>query len=97
VRVRISPWALSSIGRKSAEPSNFISDVAKLANGLGVTLAEQRESFIFETVFSDPVGDKVEFLSSDLAKPFRKVAEFRDGKAIDAHEAVPSWVTLPEQ
>ena len=140
-----------------------VSDAAKLANALRVTLAEQRESFIFETVFSDPVGDKVEFLSraaaqgyavvlifiglhdpelseqrvamrvlqgghdvpserlaarfprtmqnlarairqlplvlvydnSDLANPFRKVAEFRDGKAIDVHEAVPSWVTLP--
>ena len=33
--------------------------------------------------------------NSDLANPFRKVAEFRDGKAIDVHEAVPSWVTLP--
>ena len=27
-------------------------------------LAQMRESFVFETVFSDPVGDKVDFLKS---------------------------------
>jgi predicted ABC-type ATPase len=35
--------------------------------------------------------------NSDLANPFRKVAEFRDGKTVDLHEPVPSWMTLPEQ
>jgi predicted ABC-type ATPase len=35
---------------------------AKLADGLRRQLIEQRESFIFETVFSDPVGDKLAFL-----------------------------------
>jgi predicted ABC-type ATPase len=35
---------------------------AKLADGLRRQLIEQRESFIFETVFSDPVGDKLTFL-----------------------------------
>lgn len=35
---------------------------AKFADRLRRQLVEQRESFIFETVFSDPVGDKLTFL-----------------------------------
>lgn len=35
---------------------------AKLADNLRRQLIQQRESFIFETVFSDPVGDKLAFL-----------------------------------
>ncbi len=35
---------------------------AKMADTLRLQLVEQRESFIFETVFSDPVGEKLEFL-----------------------------------
>jgi predicted ABC-type ATPase len=35
---------------------------ADLAEELRQALAEQRESFIFETVFSDPVGAKLQFL-----------------------------------
>jgi predicted ABC-type ATPase len=35
---------------------------ARLADGLRRQLIEERESFIFETVFSDPVGEKLEFL-----------------------------------
>lgn len=35
---------------------------AELAGALREKLLEQRESFIFETVFSDPVGDKASFL-----------------------------------
>lgn len=37
---------------------------AALANALRVELFKQRESFVFETVFSDPVGDKLRFLKS---------------------------------
>jgi predicted ABC-type ATPase len=37
-------------------------EAAELANQLRRALIEQRESFVFETVFSDPVGDKVSFL-----------------------------------
>lgn len=37
-------------------------DAAKMADTLRRQLVAQRESFIFETVFSDPVGDKLEFL-----------------------------------
>jgi predicted ABC-type ATPase len=37
-------------------------EAAKVADSLRRQLVEQRESFIFETVFSDPVGDKLAFL-----------------------------------
>lgn len=37
---------------------------AELADRLRRQLVAQRESFLFETVFSDPVGEKVEFLRS---------------------------------
>ena len=35
---------------------------ARLADALRRDLVRQRESFVFETVFSDPVGEKVAFL-----------------------------------
>jgi predicted ABC-type ATPase len=35
---------------------------AQLANQLRHELVKRRESFVFETVFSDPVGDKLQFL-----------------------------------
>ena len=37
-------------------------DTSKAATGLRQVLVQQRESFVFETVFSDPVGDKIGFL-----------------------------------
>lgn len=37
-------------------------EAARLVAALRVELIAQRESFIFETVFSDPVGDKLAFL-----------------------------------
>ena len=37
-------------------------EAARMAAALRVELVKQRESFIFETVFSDPVGDKLGFL-----------------------------------
>jgi predicted ABC-type ATPase len=39
-------------------------EAAELANQIRRTLLERGESFIFETVFSDPVGDKIEFLQA---------------------------------
>jgi predicted ABC-type ATPase len=39
-------------------------EAASLADALRRRLVEERESFVFETVFSDPVGDKLEFLKS---------------------------------
>jgi predicted ABC-type ATPase len=35
---------------------------ARVAGSLRLELVQQRESFVFETVFSDPVGDKLAFL-----------------------------------
>src|SRR5208282_5621108 len=37
---------------------------AKMADALRRELVNQRESFVFETVFSDPVGDKLSFLKT---------------------------------
>jgi predicted ABC-type ATPase len=37
-------------------------DAAEVASRLREALVAQRESFVFETVFSDPVGDKLGFL-----------------------------------
>jgi predicted ABC-type ATPase len=42
-------------------------EAAAVANELRRTLVKQRESFVFETVLSDPVGDKVGFLR-DVAR-----------------------------
>lgn len=135
-------------------------EAAALAEALRCELVRQRESFIFETVFSDPVGAKLGFLSdaaaagyrvvlcfigisgaeaseervamrvsqgghdvpseklvsrfprtlanlrtaiqtlpsvlvfdnSDLAAPFRKVAEFRGGKTILLATPIPVWL-----
>jgi len=136
-------------------------EAAELAGRLREALLEQGESFVFETVFSDPVGDKLAFLekaaaqsytvvlcfigvespalseervamrvlqgghdvptrklreryprtlenlkkairdlphvlafdNSDLARPFRKVAEFASGKAIEKHAPFPGWLS----
>ncbi len=136
-------------------------EAAHLAGQLRETLITQRESFVFETVLSDPVGDKLEFLrkagtehgyavvlcfigvdsversqervamrvlqgghdvpdeklssrfartmanltrairslptvlvfdNSDLAQPFRLVADFRAGVAEALHPPVPGWL-----
>jgi predicted ABC-type ATPase len=40
---------------------------AKLAASLREELLRQRESFIFETVFSDPAGDKLAFFCSSAS------------------------------
>lgn len=136
-------------------------EAAEMANALRGTLVELGQSFVFETVFSDPVGDKVAFLrsavergytvvlcfigiadaamsdervamrvmqgghdvpadriigryprtmanlaraidtlphvlvydNSDLARPFRKIAEFERGEAVAADEDPPAWFT----
>lgn len=49
---------------------------AKLADRLRRQLVEQRESFIFETVFSDPVGDKLSFLKEAQAIGYTAVLFF---------------------
>ena len=42
-------------------------EAAEAAKNVRAALVKQRESFVFETVFSDPVGDKLEFLRSASA------------------------------
>ncbi len=44
---------------------------AKMAGLLRQRLLEQRESFIFETVFSDPVGDKLAFLGAAMTAGYQ--------------------------
>lgn len=42
-------------------------EAASLAASIRQELIRQRESFVFETVFSDPVGDKLSFLTDSAA------------------------------
>jgi predicted ABC-type ATPase len=51
-------------------------EAAKLAGRLREALLEQGESFVFETVFSDPVGDKVAFLKNAAARGYAVVLCF---------------------
>jgi predicted ABC-type ATPase len=48
----------------------------RIAGALRQQLLRQRESFVFETVFSDPVGDKVAFLQDALKAGFNVVLCF---------------------
>src|SRR6185312_3791562 len=41
-------------------------EAARVIAALRVELVKQRESFVFETVFSDPVGDKLAFLKDTV-------------------------------
>lgn len=56
-------------------------EAARLANQLRVALVAENESFIFETVFSDPVGDKIEFL---------------EAAALQGYEVVLCYIGLPD-
>jgi predicted ABC-type ATPase len=49
---------------------------AEVAGQLRRALVEQRESFVFETVFSDPVGDKLDFLKQAAKKGYTVVLVF---------------------
>jgi len=49
---------------------------AELADDLRRVLVESGESFIFETVFSDPVGAKIQFLKEAEAKGYRVLLAF---------------------
>jgi predicted ABC-type ATPase len=51
-------------------------DAAELANTVRRQLAAERESFLFETVFSDPVGDKLGFLKAAAAEGYTVVLCF---------------------
>lgn len=49
---------------------------ARVAASLRGALVEQRESFVFETVFSDPVGDKLAFLKDSVARGYSVILCF---------------------
>jgi predicted ABC-type ATPase len=49
---------------------------AEMADALRRELLKQRESFIFETVFSDPIGDKLTFLKDAAAARYTVVLCF---------------------
>jgi predicted ABC-type ATPase len=49
---------------------------ARMAAALRQRLVEQRESFVFETVFSDPVGDKLAFLKRAMEAGYQAVLCF---------------------
>ena len=158
---------LAPAGLRFVNPDDFAAELglgaeeaAELAATTRNVLVEQRESFVFETVLSDPVGAKVEFLrqaaeqgyavvlcfiglesaelseervamrvmqgghdvpteklaarftrtlrnlaraievlphvlvfdNSELARPFRRVAEFREGVGLGEEGSRPSWL-----
>lgn len=49
---------------------------ARVAGSLRNALLEQGESFVFETVFSDPVGDKLTFLKDAVARGYTVILCF---------------------
>jgi predicted ABC-type ATPase len=49
---------------------------ARAAAALRQELVDQQESFVFETVFSDPVGDKLAFLQNAAARGYTVVLCF---------------------
>ena len=49
---------------------------ARVAGALRSALVEQGESFVFETVFSDPVGDKLTFLKDATAQGYTVILCF---------------------
>jgi len=49
---------------------------ARVADSLREDLVRQRQSFIFETVFSDPVGNKLDFFKEAVASGFTVVLLF---------------------
>lgn len=49
---------------------------ARVADSVRRELVRQRESFVFETVFSDPVGDKLAFLEEAAASGYTVVLVF---------------------
>ncbi|HET9598900.1 MAG TPA: zeta toxin family protein [Anaeromyxobacteraceae bacterium] len=51
-------------------------EAAEAAKNIRDALVAQRESFVFETVFSDPVGDKLEFLRGATALGYTVVLCF---------------------
>ena len=52
------------------------SEASEIADAIRRALVEQRESFVFETVFSDPTGEKLAFLAVAAAAGYNVVLCF---------------------
>ena len=59
---------------------------AELVGEIQTQLVAQRESFIFETVFSDPVGEKLKFLQEAEQSGFTTVLFFIGIESVDASD-----------
>jgi predicted ABC-type ATPase len=55
----------------AAELGIGVYEAAELADSIRHALVDRRESFVFETVFSDPVGDKLAFLKHASEQGYR--------------------------
>src|SRR6266536_1744457 len=51
-------------------------EAAELAARVRAALVQEKESFVFETVFSDPAGEKLAFLSDAVARGYAVVLCF---------------------
>jgi predicted ABC-type ATPase len=160
-RAHLAPTGLRFVNADAlaAELAADPYDAARLAKAVRRELVARSESFIFETVFSDPVGDKIDFLektarmgytvvlcfiglsgpkqsgqrvamrvsqgghdvpdeklqsrfprtlanlknairrlpcvvvydNSDLRRPYRLIAVFKNGQAVHLEDPVPKW------
>jgi len=61
-------------------------EAARMITALRIEFVEQRESFIFETVFSDPVGDKLGFLKQTAQTGYAVVLCFIGVESADISE-----------
>lgn len=69
-------------------------EAARMANAMRRTLRSQGESFVFETVFSDPVGDKLGFLKQAAAEGYAVVLCFIGlSGAVEAEQRVAMRVS----
>jgi predicted ABC-type ATPase len=74
---------LASAGLRFLDPDDLAREIrldpyeaAGVAQALRRQLVEQRESFVFETVFSDPVGEKLSFLKDAAGASYNVVLCF---------------------
>ncbi len=62
-------------------------EAAELAAHVRAALIEEKESFVFETVFSDPAGEKLAFLSGAAAQGYTVVLCFIGLESVELSEA----------
>lgn len=68
------PFLNADIFAKELGVSSYVA--AEILAALRKDFVDSQQSFVFETVFSDPVGDKLEFLSSAVKAGFQVVLLF---------------------